>query len=236
MKNVIASTLIFTSAFLIAVVGDYAWANQPIVEAEPAANVSPVTEDPSFSLKSAQHTFSTRYVRENLNALHSHQERWRRTPSFAERFTVLSECVYGLKQCVQALGYSFNPSRQDSVDLVCLEINASDTSMSWSGEFVKLLAKENYPFAIQAAGECSWETITDRTYKLSVSFSDCLEQKCSVRTYVKRIREWCGTGWKTREYIQILRGFKFEVMDGLKSELITVNSHFRSNPKQYPTE
>jgi hypothetical protein len=229
MKNIIASTIILTSAFFIGVVDDFAWANQPFVEAEPATETSTATNDFSMSLELAQHTFSTRYIREKLNALHSHQERWRRTPSFAERFTVLSECVYGLKQCVQALGYLFNPSRQDSVDLVCLEINASDTSENWSGEFVNVLAKENYPFAIQAAGECSQETITDRTYKLSVSFSDCSGQICSARTYVKRIREWCGTGWKTNKYIQILRGIKFEVLEGLETEKVTSNESQSSN-------
>jgi hypothetical protein len=223
MKNVIASTIIFASALLIGVVGDLAWANQPYVEAEPATETSTATNDFSMSSELAQHTFSTRYIRENLNALHSHQERWRRTPSFAERFTVLSECVYGLKQCEQALGYLFNPSHQDLVDLVCIEINASGASENWSAKFAQALTEENYPFLIRALENCSRELITEQTYKLSVSFSDCSGQSCSARTYVKRIREWCGTGWKTVKSNVNVGGFLFDVTDGLEEEILKIS-------------
>ena len=223
MKNVIASTIILTSAFFIGVVGDFAWANQPFVEAEPATETSTTTNDPSIPLDLAQHIFSTRYIRENLNELRSEQQNWRRTPGFTERFTRLTECVYGLKQCEQALGYLFNPSHPDLVDLVCLEINVSDASKNWSVDFAEAMTEENYPFPIRAAEACSQETITEQTYKLSVSFSDCLGQSCSARTYVKRIREWCGTGWKTVKSNVNVGGFLFDVTDGLEEEILKIS-------------
>jgi hypothetical protein len=220
MKNIIASTIIFASAFCVEVVSDFAWANQLMVEAEPATKASTATNDPSISLELAQHIFSTRYIRENLNELRSEQGNWRRTPGFVERFTLLSDCVHGLKQCEQALGYLFNPSHQDLVDLVCIEINASGASENWSVKFAQALTEENYPFPIWAAETCSRETITEQTYKLSVSISDCSGQSCSARTYVKRIREWCGTVWKTTRSVVNVDGFEFAVLDGLEVELL----------------
>jgi len=78
----------------------------------------------------------------------------------------------------------------------------------------------NLGFPIKSELECGHNLLDENVYKISVAFSDCTEQGCSVRTYVKRIREWGATGWKTDKSVVDFRGFIFEVKDGLLEELI----------------
>jgi hypothetical protein len=134
----------------------------------------------SNALSSAQHTFSSRYVQNELNALL-------------------------LK-------------RRGEVSLVCLEVKRLGGSDDWSSEYASKLSLQSLFFLVRADSDCGKGRIDDQTYKISTVFSNCSNKSCSVRTYIKRVNEWCGTGWMTTKSAVNVEGFEFTVLDGLMVE------------------
>ena len=110
--------------------------------------------------------------------------------------------------------------RHGQVSLVCLEVKSHDASVDWSNEYVRMLSENQYPFLIKAESDCGKDEIDEQTFKISTVFSNCDDKSCSVRTYAKRVREWCATGWRTTRSEANVQGFKFMILDGLREELI----------------
>jgi hypothetical protein len=90
-----------------------------------------------------------------------------------------------------------------------------------SDQYVRRFSDKDYSFNIAAVSDCTKVLVDERTYTVSVVFSNCAGNKCSARTYVKRNREWCGTGWKTGKSVVNIDGVEFAVLDGLREELLT---------------
>jgi len=168
----------------------------------------------------AQHEFASQYVRKELGRLQLRQYPWQDQSSFVNRITRLKNCANGIERCRQAFSELINPPNNGPVSLVCLEVKSRAKSQDWSDKFVAAMLGGNYPFPITAMNECNQGKVNEKTYKISVVYSDCIDQGCAVRTYVKRIREWCATGWETTSSVVDISGFRFEVLDGLRVALL----------------
>jgi hypothetical protein len=176
----------------------------------------------------AQHKFAQQYVDTELNELlllnRSHPS------SLSERAKWLSYCKYGWKSCQSAIEALFAPTDDREVKLVCMEVKGMDGVADNSDQYVRRFSDKDYSFNIAAVSDCTRDLVDERTYTVSVVFSNCIGNECSARTYVKRNREWCATGWKTEKSEVNIDGIEFAVLDGLLEEKLTpvVGNHPRS--------
>jgi hypothetical protein len=166
----------------------------------------------------AQHKFIQRFIDAELEELLLSNGVYPK--NFSERATWLSYCKYGWASCKSAIGTLLAPTDNRKVSLVCLEVKGLKGLINEADRYAHLFNKNEYSFDVIPASKCTVGLVDERTYTVSVVFSNCSEHKCSSRTHVKRNREWCATGWKTNKFTSLIDGFQFEVLNGLKEEIL----------------
>lgn len=167
----------------------------------------------------AQHKFAQQYVDTELVELLLLNRSY--PSSLSERAKWLSYCKYGWESCRSAIGTLFAPTDDRRVRLVCMEVKGIEGVADNSDQYAHLFSYNVYSFNIAPVSDCTRDLVDERTYTVSVVFSNCTGNRCSARTYVKRNREWCGTGWKTEKSEVNIDGVEFAVLDGLLEELLT---------------
>jgi hypothetical protein len=175
-----------------------------------------------------QHNFAHQYVDTELNELLLLNRSY--PANLSERAKWLSYCKYGWESCWSAIKALIAPTDDREVSLVCLEVKGVDGVTDNSDQYVRRFSGKDYSFDIAPVSDCTRDLVDEKTYTVSVVFSNCAGNKCSARTYVKRNREWCGTGWKTEKSVVNIDGVEFAVLDGLLQELLTpaVGDHLKS--------
>ena len=177
----------------------------------------------------AQHKFVQQFIDVSLEELHLTNRFY--PANLTERAKWLRYCKYGWEPCWSAIGTFVSPPDDRDVSLVCLEVKGLDGAGDGSDQYARLFSNKDYSLEIAPISECTRDLIDERTYTVSVVFSNCTGNKCSARTYVKRNREWCGTGWKTNKSIAMVDGYQFEILDGLREELLKTGSNQLIVPK-----
>ncbi len=192
----------------------------------PTKNQLPRSPAPSH-LDNAQKEFANQYIRRELKALQDNHYFWSYQIGFQDRFVRLKNRFSGFTFCRQALRDLFAVQNVGPVSWVCFEVKMTNPDNHWSKHFTEISAKD-YPFPVKTGIDCSRDEIDEKTYRIRVAFSECSDGKCFARTYVKRIREWCGTGWETRNFVLNIQGVRFDVLDGLQEEVLGTADGFTS--------
>ena len=167
---------------------------------------------------SAKHKFAQQFISVSLEELHLKNRFY--PSNLSERAKWLSYCKYGWESCRSAIGTLFAPTDNRRVGLVCMDVKGLGSEVIESDQYVRQFSNKNFSFKIDHIRECTGDRVDERTHTVSIVFSDCARNKCSVRSFVKRNFERCGTGWKTSHLTKYIDGFQFEVIDGPRERIL----------------
>jgi hypothetical protein len=185
---------------------------------------------PNEKIGMAQHRFAKQFVDTELKKLLLSNSFY--PANLSERVKRLSYCKYGWEPCRSAIEALAAPTDDREVSLVCMEVKGLVGEADTSDQYARFFSNKDYSFEIAPIRDCTTDLVDEKTYTVSVVFSNCTGDKCSARTYAKRNRERCGTGWKTNKFVSVVDGFEFEVLDGLKKELLEIGNNLLINHKR----
>jgi hypothetical protein len=180
-------------------------------------------------LAQAQEVLAVNYVKKELSKLH-HME-WSASQHKLSLNEVAS-CIIGEVSCIEVLESYISPPEFNQVSSACINVQTihSDGAQTknWSAEIIQRLSYSKFLLPIFHDDNCktaiSSDEYAEHQYRISVTFSECSDIGCSVRTQIKRNGDWCGYGRKTISSTSIVDGFEFSILDGIEEEIISEGS------------